>query len=203
MTQSASNDLRWYAIYTKPNEEDRVGYNLMAWQVETFTPQLLKRRYNKFTGTHQNVAKPLFPRYIFARFRADQMLHKVCFTRGVQSVVSFGGKPASIDDEIIEMIRSRIGPDGFVRTSEELRPGDKVVIREGPLKKLRRRVRGQDEGSGAHLHHADGRQLSGPHPHRERDGDEGGRRVGCLLGPPKAGRRRARLSARSGGGSRA
>lgn len=134
MTQSASSDLRWYAVYTKPNEEDRVGYNLMARQVETFTPQLLKRRYNKLTGTHQNVAKPLFPRYIFARFRADQMLHKVCFTRGVQSVVSFGGKPASIDDEIIEMIRSRIGPDGYVRTSEELRPGDKVVVREGPLK---------------------------------------------------------------------
>lgn len=135
MTQSASgNDLRWYAVYTKHNEEDRVGYNLMAWQVETLTPKLLRRHYNKFIGGYQNVVKPLFPRYIFARFRADQMLHKVCFTRGVQSVVSFGGTPAWIDDEIIELVRSRIGPDGFVRTSEELRPGDKVVIREGPLK---------------------------------------------------------------------
>lgn len=131
---SFGSELSWYAIYTNPKQEDRARFNLNAWQVETFTPMCIERRYNQFTGKPHNVVKHLFPRYIFARFRADQLLHKIYFTRGVKSVVSFGGKPARVDDEIIEIIRARVGEDGYVRISEELKPGDKVVIRSGPLK---------------------------------------------------------------------
>lgn len=131
---AVGNELCWYAVYTKPREEDRAGYNLTAWQVETFTPRLIARRYDKFTGRQQKVIRPLFPRYIFARFRAHQLLHKVSFTRGVHSVVNIGGVPAVVDDEIIEQIRSRLGDDGFVRTYDELKPGDRVVIQDGPLK---------------------------------------------------------------------
>lgn len=131
---SFGSEPSWYVIYTHPKQEDRARYNLNAWQVETFTPMCIERRYNQFTGKPQNVVKHLFPRYIFARFRVDQLLHKVCFTRGVKSVVSFGGNPAVVDDEIIETIRERIGADGYVRLSEDLKPGDKVIIRSGPLK---------------------------------------------------------------------
>jgi transcriptional antiterminator RfaH len=124
----------WYVLYTKAKEEDRAEFNLSAWQVETFTPRLIERRYDRLTGKQQNIIKHLFPRYIFARFRADQMLHKVSFTRGVHSVVSFGGAPAVVEDDIIETLRARLGEDGYVRLDDELRPGDKVVIRDGPLK---------------------------------------------------------------------
>ena len=39
-------------------------------------------------------------------------------------------------DEIIDLIKSRVGKDGFVEFNEELKRGDKVVIRDGPLANL-------------------------------------------------------------------
>lgn len=123
----------WYAIHVKPGQEARADSNLRAWRLETFAPQIRQRTHNPYTGKPSFVTKPLFPRYIFAKFKASALLHKVCFTRGVQDVVSFGGNPCSIDEEIISAIRSRTGPDGLIHIGEDLRPGDKVVIGEGPL----------------------------------------------------------------------
>ena len=64
------------------------------------------------------------------------MLHKIWFTRGVQSVVSFGGVPSRVDDEIIDFLRARVDRDGFVRLGEELKPGDKVIMKGGVLDNL-------------------------------------------------------------------
>jgi transcriptional antiterminator RfaH len=64
------------------------------------------------------------------------MLHKIRFTRGVQSVVSFGGYPTPVDEEVIDIIRHRTGQDGFVRIGEELKAGDNVAIKQGPFRNL-------------------------------------------------------------------
>ena len=124
----------WYAIYTKPKQEDRADSNLRAWDVETFTPKIRERSLNPFTGKPHFITKLLFSRYIFARFRAGQLLHKVAFTRGVQSVVSFGGRPTPVADELIAHIQSRCGEDGFITMGETFHPGDKVVINGGYFK---------------------------------------------------------------------
>lgn len=126
----------WYVIHAKPQQEDRADSNLRAWQVETFAPKIRNRQYNKYTGKTTYVIKPLFPGYIFARFRATELWHKVRFTRGVHSVVCMGGRPSAVDNEIIEMIKSQKGANGFIRTDKVLRPGDKVMISQGPLRNL-------------------------------------------------------------------
>jgi transcriptional antiterminator RfaH len=124
----------WYVIHTKAKQEARADSNLRAWQVQTFVPKFKERRYNEYSGKVTYQVKPLFPSYIFARFKPDDLLHKVRFTRGVNNVVSVGGKPAPVDDEIIEIILARAGTDGVVQIREELRPGDKVMIHKGPLR---------------------------------------------------------------------
>lgn len=124
----------WYAVYTKTGEEDRAESNLRAGQIETFMPRVKARRIDKHTGKPTFIAKPLFERYLFARFKASETLHKVWFTRGVHSVVSFGEHPSPVDDEVIEFIQLQRGEDGLVRVGEELRAGDHVMINEGPLK---------------------------------------------------------------------
>jgi transcriptional antiterminator RfaH len=43
-------------------------------------------------------------------------------------VVSFGGEPTPIDDEIINTIRARVGNGGFVEIEEQFKRGDKVII---------------------------------------------------------------------------
>jgi transcriptional antiterminator RfaH len=125
---------RWYAIYTHPRQEDRAESNLRAWGVETFNPKVKESRRNPYTHAPIQVIKNLFPRYFFARFEAGEMLRKICFTRGVQSVVSFGNGPTPIDDKIITVIKSRVGKDNFIKLDEDFKFGDKVTIKDGPLR---------------------------------------------------------------------
>jgi transcriptional antiterminator RfaH len=79
-------------------------------------------------------AKPLFPGYIFARFIVNDLYQKIRYTRGIRRLIGFGDSPTVVDEEIIAMIRSRIGEDGFVGIDEYLKPGDKVIIKEGPFR---------------------------------------------------------------------
>jgi transcriptional antiterminator RfaH len=106
----------------------------MAWRVEVFAPKIREFTVSPFSGVKTFITKPLFPRYIFARFAVNDLLHKVCFTRGVNNVVQFGNVPAPVDETIISLLKSRIDKDGFIKTSEDLKSGDMVVIDDGPLK---------------------------------------------------------------------
>jgi transcriptional antiterminator RfaH len=129
-----SGAARWYAIHTRPKQEGRADSNLRAWSVETFTPFIKERRCTP-TGNVKYQLKPLFPQYIFARFDASSMLHKIYFTRGVHDVVRFGkDAPTPIDDEIIAIIHSQVGTSGFIELGEEFKAGDRIVIKDGPLK---------------------------------------------------------------------
>jgi transcriptional antiterminator RfaH len=117
----------WYALHTKPKQEKRAFLNLAAWGLEAFVPWLC---------SSANCIAPLFPGYIFARFDVGQLLHKIVFTRGVSHVVSFGGVPAIVGEDVIASIRSRTDADGVARTLSNLKPGDMVVVQAGPLRNL-------------------------------------------------------------------
>lgn len=126
----------WYVVHTHRGQEDRVAANLANLGVETFNPKLKERRSNQFTGQAVYVVKSLFPNYLFAHFNAGKLLSKICFTRGVHTVVSYGTYPAPVDDEIIYLLKSNVGEDGFFRLGQELKLGDKVTIDQGILKSL-------------------------------------------------------------------
>ncbi len=125
----------WYAVLTKPKQEQRAETNLRAWNIEAFTPKFKDRRRRRKQGTNYSV-KPLFPRYVFAHFNPQCCLHQVTFTRGVHSIVRFGDSLARIDDKIISIIQLRMDEEGLVRVGEELKYGDPVVIEYGPFKSL-------------------------------------------------------------------
>ena len=129
----APGSLHWYAIYTKPRQEDRATSNLKILGVETCSPKIREARFNALIGQRVQIVKPLFPSYVFARFDAARMLHKVWFTRGVHKVVSFGGNPLIVADEIIHLIRLQMESEDFVKTGDEIALGDKVRIKSGPL----------------------------------------------------------------------
>lgn len=133
-TKNTEDASRWYVVHTKSRQEERANSNLRAWGIETLNPKVKTRRYNQFVGTPLHISQPLFPRYIFARFNADKQLSKIWFTRGVQAVVCFGGSPAAVDEDIIQILQSRIDESGFVKIGDELKRGDKVVIKAGPMR---------------------------------------------------------------------
>ena len=127
---------QWFAICTNPMQEDRAYHNLLPSCVECFNPRIQEGRRNQFTGAVTFIARPLFPRYIFARFSVRSSLRTVRFTRGVLKVVSFNLQPAPIDTEVIELMKSRVGKDGFINVGEALKPGDKVRIKDGPWRAI-------------------------------------------------------------------
>lgn len=133
-SKNLSNTTHWYAIHTHSRQEERANSNLRSLPIETFVPRIKERRFNQFSGKVDYVIKPFFPGYIFARFVASEMLHKVRFTRGVHSIAGFYGSPTPIDDETIEIIRQRMGPDYLIRIGPDLKVGDQVRITDGPLK---------------------------------------------------------------------
>lgn len=119
------NLLSWYALFTRPRQEDRAASNLKVRGIPVLAPKLKPRRGSKH-------CHPLFPNYIFACFNAKSTLHKIRFTRGVSYVVGFGGKPAEIADEIIDEICSRMDSKGIVTGMKVMQPGAPVVIQAGP-----------------------------------------------------------------------
>ena len=128
---------RWYVVHTHSKQEDRVDSNLNTLKIETFSPCIKKRQYNNYTGEGIYKVRPLFPGYIFARFDLTKLHHKVRLTRGVHSLVCYGTTPAQVDSRIIDSIRSQLGEDGYVKIGESLKPGDEVIIEDGPLKSFR------------------------------------------------------------------
>ena len=99
--------------------------------VETFSPRIRVRRSNQLRRDPAYVISHLYPSYIFARFMAATLLHKIQFTRGINRVVSFGAVPTPIDDRIIEILKAQINQDGFVQIGEKLNYGDKVIVEDG------------------------------------------------------------------------
>jgi transcriptional antiterminator RfaH len=128
------DNLCWYLMQTHPRQEDRAESNLKLFGIETLAPRFKDRRRNFYTGEVALHTKPLFPSYIFAKFIANDLYQKVRYTRGIRRLVSLGDSPTVVDEEIIAMIQSRISEDGFARIDENLKQGDKVIIKDGPLR---------------------------------------------------------------------
>ena len=139
---------RWYALHTKPRKEHQVRDLLESRGIETYLPALpaAGRRPSR-----RRSAEPLFACYLFAHLDLGQVpLSSVNWTPGVNRVVSYGGQPAVVRDEIIGWLRRRLqamdGRDLF--QGLPLRPSERLRITAGPLRGLEaifdRRLSGDD-----------------------------------------------------------
>jgi transcriptional antiterminator RfaH len=127
--------MNWYAVHTKPRQESLAQTSLKREGVETFCPKL--RRKKTIRRQYRWVSGPLFPNYIFARFDLSSSSRLVKYATGVINIVSFGGKPATVDQSIIDAIAAHCVENIVTIQPPTLRPGDVVEIQEGPLRGLR------------------------------------------------------------------
>ena len=81
---------RWFAVTVKPQHEKAVAAQLEAKGLEGYVP--VYRDRHRWSDRVRTVELPLFPRYVFARFRLAERL-SVVTVPSVTSIVSFGGKP--------------------------------------------------------------------------------------------------------------
>jgi transcriptional antiterminator RfaH len=125
----------WYALYTKPQMEQRVSAVLQARGIETCLPTMPvykgKRRIEK--------NRAFFACYLFARMDLSAIgTSSVAWTPGLRKIVGFGGQPVVVRDEVIDTIRHRLKQmevTGYP-VEQSFKPGDRVSIKSGPLRDL-------------------------------------------------------------------
>ena len=121
----------WYLIRTKGHQEKTANISLQHLGVETFFPNM--RKVKIVPRLKQTVICPLFPGYLFCWFNWSTDYRKVKYAHGVWDVVTFGSKPAIVDEATIELIRSRM-TNGFVSpSSTNFHQGQEVRIEGGPF----------------------------------------------------------------------
>lgn len=132
--------LNWYAAQSKPHQEHLAAAGVAQLDIEVFLPKIKQEQL--VGGVSRQVTKPLFLGYFFARFCPPVSLDAIRYARGVVRVVGSNSQmPIPLSDEIIEEIRARVQPDGFVLLAPKaFREGDKVVIEHGPFEGLMGRV---------------------------------------------------------------
>jgi len=122
----------WYALYTKPNAEAQVARTLTTRGLEAFLPLLPSRPDERI--------KPLFPTYVFVH--CDLMvvgIDNLQWVPGLRHILSLGGRAAVVPDEAIALIQAGLreieAAGGLPK--HHFKPGDTVVIDQGPLAGLR------------------------------------------------------------------
>ncbi len=125
---------QWYLIYTKPRNEDRVAANLGEAGFEILNPKIKERKFIR--RKISEVLTPLFPCYVFVRFRLPRDYRLVRYTRGVKKIVGTDHRPTPVHNEIIDSLRERMKDSVVELVRKRFNPGDDVVIKGGPFKGL-------------------------------------------------------------------
>lgn len=134
LSQRNTGKKKWYAVQTKPRQEDIADVNLQRQSFHTYLPKILLRRRKR--GQWKKVVEPLFPNYLFIKVDAKKdSLSPVRSTLGVVGLVRFGKILTPVPDNIIEYMKQAEDPVTQHHQAEDWphQPGDSVEILEGPF----------------------------------------------------------------------
>jgi transcriptional antiterminator RfaH len=124
----------WYAIHTKPRQEEIAAENLRNQEFEIYLPRIKQAR--RYRHRWRDTIEPLFPRYLFIRLAlGSENIAPIRSTRGVSKLVSFSGLPATVPDPLIDALVQTADPDTGLHHPHEahFKPGAPVTIVKGPL----------------------------------------------------------------------
>jgi transcriptional antiterminator RfaH len=125
---------QWYTLYTKPNAEYQVLTVLQKRGIETYLPEI-----ESVKDRRRRDRKPFFPCYLFIKADLKAVsLSRVRWTPGLRHIVAFGERPVPLSDEVINLIRHKLGEINASggRPPHTFRPGDTVRITDGPLQSM-------------------------------------------------------------------
>jgi transcription elongation factor/antiterminator RfaH len=129
------SELSWYAVQTKPRQEERVhGWLRARSGLSVFLPKVsdLRRRRSR----RVKVVEPLFPSYLFVQMRLEpESWNAVKWAPGVKGIVTTGDVPTPVPAEAIGMLRGRC-EDGETISLDpgwRLKAGSTVHVVHGPF----------------------------------------------------------------------
>lgn len=119
---------QWYLIYTKPRQETIAQINLEQQYYSVYLPKVeVKRRR---LGIYTQVIEPMFPRYLFVNLQqgVDNWM-PIRSTRGVASIVRFGGVPAAVPTPLVTLIQQNEQQHQHEKeVMQRFKKGDRVKI---------------------------------------------------------------------------
>jgi transcription antitermination factor NusG len=132
----------WFVIWAESRAEKQVAKRIAALGLSAWLPTIKER--HRWSDRWREVELPLFPGYLFAR-AAIADWPRILRTPGVLTVVTEGGKPATLTDSFINSLRDAMGREGIaperVEDVSAYAPGDEVIVQEGALRGVRGVVR--------------------------------------------------------------
>ena len=121
-------------VTTKPRNEERAANNLQQGGIEVLAPRLKLRKFKE--GQFVSMIEPMFPGYIFVKFHPVDEFRLVKYTRGIKTIVNFGGRIVPIQEELITFIKARLEEGVATIQQRRFHEGEKIFIKDGPFKNL-------------------------------------------------------------------
>jgi len=121
---------RWYLVQCKPRQDRRALENLERQSYQCLLPLRSIERLQR--GKLQQSNEPLFPGYLFIHLdKVEDNWLPIRSTRGVNQIVSFGGRPTPVPNNIIEKLTNIEVP-----ASPTFSEGDRVLIDDPCLRQV-------------------------------------------------------------------
>jgi transcriptional antiterminator RfaH len=134
----------WAVVNTQPHKEHVALQNLERQGYRAYCPLIRRRRSH--ARRVEEVLRPLFPGYLFARIDAEaQRWRPMLSTLGVRALVRCGDRLSLIDDAFVQCLRSREHDGVIVRPQNPYRIGQQVRMAGGPFDGLVATIIGMHE----------------------------------------------------------
>lgn len=142
LCQMTENDAHWYCVKTRPRQEQSAKLALLAADcgIGVFCPLLKFERARK--SGRVRVVEAMFPGYLFARFCYATQFRLVGSANGVSTIVSFGGNPVIVPEDVIRELRESVDNGEMVEIPTAISVGEEVQVVEGPFQGIRAIVTG-------------------------------------------------------------
>ena len=128
---SYQDDDCWYVLHVRPRCEKKMAAYCCMLPLQHYLP--LRRERKKYQRRQVEVRKPLFPGYVFVRFRKEQRL-SVLQSSQVARVLEVREQARFIGE--IEQIRQALGVDPSLQACPAITTGMTVRITAGPFQGL-------------------------------------------------------------------
>lgn len=133
MALTSNTDIRkWYPVYTNPRAEKKAYQALLDKGFNAYLP--LHRQLKQWSDRKKWVEEPLLKSYLFVHINETEQT-EVLTTKGISRFIYFSGKKASMPDRQITDLKLIMASSYELEiTEEDLQPGEKIIIKAGPLK---------------------------------------------------------------------
>ncbi len=128
------NSKRWFALYTRPQQEKKAEKYLKNRGIKVFVPRAFK--YVNVAGQRRLTEAPLFRSYVFVHVEYKTKEYYLTLDApGVSTVIHKRGIPQPIpDEEMNSLIKVVTKARENILEHPFLKVGQKVIVVEGPLK---------------------------------------------------------------------